>query len=170
MKKRVFPVSIILIVVLVLFIYFFKTSTDKNKYNIGEQEIEDIVYYCDGKETGISGNVKEEILYIINNLDNTNICKDTIDGRLLCDKDGIPIETERQRRFIKVIFKKPLVIWYLDKNLPDIMSAIFILEEDDYYIFLYKEMSGVQNNSVAGLACSRQDNFKSLYTIKDKMD
>ena len=45
MKKSVFPVSIILIVVLVLFIYFFKTSTDKNKYNIGEQEIEDIVYY-----------------------------------------------------------------------------------------------------------------------------
>ncbi len=63
MKKRVFPISITLIVVLVLFIYFFKTSTDKDKYNIGEQEIEDIVYYCDGKETGISNNVKEEILY-----------------------------------------------------------------------------------------------------------
>ncbi len=170
MKKSVFPVSIILIVVLVLFIYFFKTSTDKNKYNIGEQEIEDIVYYCDGKETGISNNVKEEILYIINNLDNTSICKGTVDCRLLCNKDGIPIETGKQKHFIKVIFKKPLVIGYLDKNLSDIMSAIFILEEDDYYIFLYKEMSGVQNGSAVGLGCSRQDNFKSLYTIKDKMD
>lgn len=83
------------------------------------------------------------------------------------DRYGMPVGTDQQQYFIKVTFKTPVIIRYLNRDLQDIVTVIFSLEKESGYIYLYNEMSDKKNSSIVGLACNGIYNLKNMYDIKN---
>lgn len=140
-----------------------------NEYQISKQPIEKLcLYYNDRVEeiteqSNFYEELTDEVLEIINS---SQACEDTIDGFLAYNGNGIPLRQDVQNYFVEVNFIEALTVQYLDKEITDIVRIVISL--DTNCIYLYKE--GQEKLSFIGYGWKENTMDKLYATVKEFFD